>query len=437
MSSSELVNGKENSNESKKIDNNEREIIDLDEKLRDATNNEVTKNDTVKNEVNEELKNNFKKILAKNKQKQSNYDKNDACIIKSIIEDLNQKNKEIYNKIKEQSLMNDISNNTNVKDFDDNDTYNINENQNIFVSDNKITSNDDNVTSTYEAENSYFDANTCKNEINKINQKLDSLCMKINEERIKNDLENKNKFKKLLDTVSSHLNVQLVNTVENTIKREVKSGILQLKKTVGESVLSLENKSTNIINEITQTKTELPENKKILETIKTTMIDVFLPVIESCFEEMKSQIMVEIKKSICMPENTIKTVSMKDEVYSLLQNENVNDACVLALDCGDDILHVFVENCSVNLLEKLEPNLQVTLLKKSVNVFSDYENERTINFISNVLMILEIQDLNVNDLIEIQNILEFLSSIDTNENMRLIIKMQGNQIRKLIVKKRR
>ncbi|KAM0675025.1 hypothetical protein GVAV_001364 [Gurleya vavrai] len=272
-----------------------------------------------------------------------------------------------------------------------------------------------------------------------INKKLDDLSYKMNEERLKNELESKNKFKKLLDTVSAHLNVQLINTVENTIKKEVKSGIAQIKKGVSDNINLLENKSLSILSQIKESKeTDMAENLLIANTLKETMINVFLPVIESCVEEMKRQILNEMKKNVFnKKEETPKTVSMKDEIINLLQCENVNEASVIAMDCDDEIMFVFIENINSTLIDKIDFNLQSILLKRSVSMFVENENEKISNFISNLLMVLEIQELSLADLLDIQNLLEFMNelSIGSNENIKLIVKMQGNQVRKTLARK--
>ncbi|KAM0686853.1 hypothetical protein COBT_001917 [Conglomerata obtusa] len=275
----------------------------------------------------------------------------------------------------------------------------------------------------------------CKHvdEILKINNKLDELCLKINDERMKNETENKTKFKKLLDTVSAHLNVQLINTVENTIKREVKTGILQLKKTVGDGIYSLEMKADKSNNE---RQYEPIRNKEILDTMKNTMVEVFLPVIESCIEEMKRQIVNEMKNKIAFvtEETAQPVISMKDEIINLINNESVNEAGMIAMDCDDEIMLTFVENIPLNLYEKLDVNLQSNLLKKSIALYGETENEGVLNFVSNILMMLDITELSINDLIDLENLFEIIKGV-SNENLQLIVKMQGNQVKKTLARK--
>lgn len=285
--------------------------------------------------------------------------------------------------------------------------------------------------------------NCFNTEIDRLNKKMDYFYLKIENDKKIAEQENKIKFKKLLDTISLHLNENLVTSVEMAIRREVKSGILQIKKSVSDGLYNLENKTTEFMNFTSEKQAQtiqMPSSDDLVKVFQTSLINDVLPVIESCFEELKIQMLEEIKSNneLKFSGQTGVTISLKDEILNLLNNDKVIEASLIALDGEDDIFLFYVENMTTNLIEKLTFEIQNELLKTSTGLYEQTLNEELCKFVSNILMTLELHDLNIAELNLLKSSLNLIENANwkEDEKMKLMLAMQRNQIKRALNKKK-
>lgn len=278
-----------------------------------------------------------------------------------------------------------------------------------------------------------------------MNNKIDMLWKKIEEERIKNEQDSKMKFKRLLDSISQHLNEKLISTIESAVKNEIRISNLQTKKFIADSLAGVEKTNETTMKslfdkmDLRSLNSEDPDSSMYIKAFKDILTNKIVPVVESCFEEMRIQMIEELKSKRRVPldDTGNQTISIKDEILNLIQCDNINDAAMMAMDCDDETFLLFVENASGAHLEGIDFSLQGNLLKKGIHLYEETGFESLIGFISSVLMCLELHEINTSDLADLIEMLNDMEAIDwkDNENIKLIIALQRKQASKLMVKK--
>lgn len=275
-----------------------------------------------------------------------------------------------------------------------------------------------------------------------MNTKIDLLWKKIEDERIKNEQDNKLKFKRLLDSISQHLNDKLISTIEATVKNEAKHTNTQIKKLISEQFGMVDATNDACLKKVIDRMENCsinetaPESSVYLKAFKEVLTSKIVPVVESCFEEMRLQMLDELRSSNKVSQH--KPITIKDEILGLIQSESINDAAMLAMDCDDDTFLLFVENVTGTQLEGIEFGMQKNLLTKAIFIYGESGQISLTDFICNLLMCLELHCLNTSDLNDLYQILLEIENYDwkKNENVKLIIALQKKQTLKIMKKRK-
>ncbi|KAF7683119.1 hypothetical protein TCON_1666 [Astathelohania contejeani] len=209
-------------------------------------------------------------------------------------------------------------------------------------------------------------------------------------ERIRQDL--------LLDKISESLNKNLTFVVESVVKKEMDI----LKKGLFDSILKFNKQMLN-------------ENKEIvMDSLRSMMIDTAVPAIESCMEEMKIQMLGEVKMLNCRQYELSNADDGESIILNLLEEEKLEEAVMLALE-DDELMDILVEKVDAESLETLDGRVLLKLLERSINTINsncDWQ-ENYFNFIRGIIMAIdsnEFSDAECNQLITyIQSINDIMS----------------------------
>lgn len=215
-----------------------------------------------------------------------------------------------------------------------------------------------------------------------INNKIDIFLNKIEESRIEIELKNQKNFKRLLNDINDYLSENFNKTVDSAVKNEIKNINQQSKSFIESCMNGIENKYNETLNKLTDKcatpviNPGKPEPDLYLQNFKSVLVNNLVPVVESCFEEIRLQVLDSCNMLSVNSVNdaSIMTISIHDEVNALIRSDKINDAAMLAMDCDDDTFIVFLENINSEHIDNINPSLLSKLFTKAIQICKENSN---------------------------------------------------------------
>lgn len=279
----------------------------------------------------------------------------------------------------------------------------------------------------------FGNANTINNLLSDMNTKLERIATNLEDERKKNNEDNKGRFKKVLDSVSKHLNENLVTTIETAIKNEIRVFNQHSKKIISDCFTNVEKKNESAIKKlcnkietckINETKNKLSQN---MNEFKEIILSCVVPSIKTCFETLKRQMIDEIQLSNNFNLKDNKKQLKQDKIQSLIQTGQITEAAMTALDSDENFI-IFMENIGDRRLDDFSYELLHDLLSKATQIYinNDTGSNLITLFISSVLMSLETSEMTRSQLQKNYDLLKKLQENERKEDTGLhyILEMQ-------------
>ncbi|EJW02275.1 hypothetical protein EDEG_03281 [Edhazardia aedis USNM 41457] len=261
---------------------------------------------------------------------------------------------------------------------------------------------------------------------------VDKMALKMEQERNSMEDDFSNKFKKLLDTVSGYLNSNLINKIEETIKKEYKIGLQGVKKIISDEMFKMETRTSKMLCELRQQCSLQTTDDGIRNEIKNIFYSSVIPKMESSVEEMKRQIIQELKsmnlgsfaadKTISEPK-----ISLQDQIVCLINEERIHEASFLALKSTDSVYKIFMQSFVEKKCQVNESNLNFELIDRATKYAGckqDDDIPLVMNFIKALLVTLIVQDLSDCNLVAFYLILSNLEKFQFENDITSLIMLQ-------------
>lgn len=206
------------------------------------------------------------------------------------------------------------------------------------------------------------------------------------------------------------------------LKPENFSNIEPLKQTNSNDDFIRNSKAEKILNQLSIQCKEIMEQVKIQKEVQTksiikeVVISHLIPCVEACFNEMRIQMMTEIRKilstSICHEDSKIASIK------ELLANRKSTQAINEFLKLDDDGINSHLHLLTPAFIESADTAVVFELLVKVSKLVKFYPTELHFNLIATCLMEIEVGTLNVEDIQELSVLIRSIKELESFDKER-------------------
>lgn len=245
-------------------------------------------------------------------------------------------------------------------------------------------------------------------------------------ERMQNE-----RFAKLMDMFSAQGSFQMRTMVQESVKKEVSH--------VSECLKGIESRLREGVS----------GESRVLESVKKIVLDTLVPVVETCMDEMRIQVVNEmhlihsedhlkgVKKAV---DGLHTSFNRQNEIKNLISQGMIDRAADIALKGSEFNLDAFVSNVEISCLEHLSSSVLVALLEKMLVMSKNDLKPHYQSFLYMVMVCLDLDDLSDEEMQVLEILMSYINSIEglpLNDNKALsaIVDFQKLKLNKIKSKK--